>query len=168
MCFGSERMAAISALRACIASSSHGSNPQALPGQARDRVFTPKPSLRVHVGSTPSGVPNRIRKVPIIPSTRTPPCTCHRHWTERLLGQSAASSASRSVSLASQPYCRMSLSTSYRSRRPHGSPWTRWKPIPVNASQGRTVNCHALRGVVQTYKRKGRPAQLAQDRRWRL
>jgi hypothetical protein len=28
------------------------------------------------------------------------------------------------VSLASQPYCRMSLSTSYRSRRPHGSQTT--------------------------------------------
>jgi hypothetical protein len=32
--------------------------------------------------------------------------------------------ASRSVSLASQPCCRMSLSTSYRSRRPQGSQTT--------------------------------------------
>jgi hypothetical protein len=50
----------------------------------------------------------------------------HLSWTltEPLLGQSATSAGSRSVSLASQPYCRMSLSTSYRSRRPHGSQTT--------------------------------------------
>jgi hypothetical protein len=44
--------------------------------------------------------------------------------TEPLLGQSPTSAGSRSVSLASQPYCRVSLSTSCRSRRPHGSQTT--------------------------------------------
>ena len=50
----------------------------------------------------------------------------HLSWilTEPLLGQSTVSAGSRSVSLASQPYCRISRSTSYRSRRPHGSQTT--------------------------------------------
>jgi hypothetical protein len=56
--------------------------------------------------------------------------------------QSATSAGSRSVSLASQPYCRMSLSTSYRPRRWHGSQTTP-KSGPRRSDTNATVRSFA-------------------------